>query len=287
MKYLKSIILLFVFLNSFYDFAQCETVKSLFENDLYASKELRDYASKADDPDKVFDAWHLLLEEKSLEKTNAKVLKEVEDNYQAIKNAGGYIKWKNATGAGKALDFATMDLPKTLQHVKFRDLSNLARRDIVGLHDAVEFYKLRITRAIGNRSFQFPIGKTLDEVEEIVILAERNHPTIPGVKTIEYRVPSTDGKFTQKINGVDVNKGYTTGGTKGVNTTEDYVKTIYDPIVWSDAKLEKVLKDALQDAANKNNGTVPYKFNGVTPEGYKIEGYFKDGKVSTFYFEVN
>ncbi|QYS89468.1 hypothetical protein [Flavobacterium davisii] len=103
MKYLKNIILLFVFLNSFYGFTQCETVKSLFENDLYASKELRDYASKADDPDKVFDAWHLLLEEKSLEKTNAKVLKEVEDNYQAIKNAGGYSKWKNVTGAGRTL----------------------------------------------------------------------------------------------------------------------------------------------------------------------------------------
>lgn len=100
MKYLKNIILLFVFLNSFYGFAQCETVKSLFENDLYASKELRDYASKADDPDKVFDAWHLLLEEKSLEKTNAKVLKEVEDNYEAIKNAGGYVKWKNVNQEG-------------------------------------------------------------------------------------------------------------------------------------------------------------------------------------------
>ena len=187
------------------------------------------------------------------------------------------------TGAGK-LDFSIMDIPGALQHIKFRDLSNLARRDIVGLHDAVEFFKLRITKAIGNRSFQFPIGKTLDEVEEIVILAERNHPTIPGVKTIEYRVPSTDGKFTQKINGVDVNKGYTTGGTKGVNSTEDYVKTIYDPVVWSDAKLEKALKDALQDAANKNSGTVPYKFNGVTPEGYKIEGYFKDGKSIHFLF---
>ncbi|QYS89478.1 hypothetical protein [Flavobacterium davisii] len=70
---------------------------------MYASKELRDYASKADDTDKVFDAWHLLLEEKSLEKTNAKVLKEVEDNYQAIKNAGGYSKWKNVTGAGNWL----------------------------------------------------------------------------------------------------------------------------------------------------------------------------------------
>ncbi|MFK7002179.1 hypothetical protein V3Q90_15170 [Flavobacterium oreochromis] len=107
MKYLKNIILLFVFLNSFYGIAQCETVKSLFENDLYASKELRDYASKADDPDKVFDAWHLLLEEKSLEKTNAKVLKEVEDNYQAIKNAGGYSKWKNMQGAGN-LNFSSL-----------------------------------------------------------------------------------------------------------------------------------------------------------------------------------
>ncbi|MFK7061504.1 hypothetical protein V3Q90_15405 [Flavobacterium oreochromis] len=114
MKYLKNIILLFFFLNSFYGFAQCETIKSLFENDLYASKELRDYASKADDPDKVFDAWHLLLEEKSLEKTNAKVLKEVEDNYQAIKNAGGYSKWKNLPGAEKLVDALT---ETTIKHI--------------------------------------------------------------------------------------------------------------------------------------------------------------------------
>ncbi|WP_235877917.1 deaminase domain-containing protein [Flavobacterium davisii] len=124
MKYLKNIILLFVFLNSFYGFTQCETVKSLFENDLYASKELRDYASKADDPDKVFDAWHLLLEEKSLEKTNVKVLKEVEDNYQAIKNAGGYSKWKNVNG-GKVDDlFASI-----LNQGDFQGFRNLCKNN--------------------------------------------------------------------------------------------------------------------------------------------------------------
>lgn len=62
-------------------------------------------------------------------------------------------------------------------------------------------------------------------------------------------MPSTDGKLTQKINGVDVNKGYTTGATKGVNSTEDYIKTIYDPTIWPDTKLEKALKEALQDVA--------------------------------------
>ena len=179
-----------------------------------------------------------------------------------------------------------MDLPKAIEHIKYRDLTNLARRDIVGMHDATEFYKLRITRSIGNRNFQFPIGKTLDEVDEIVILTERNHHAIPGVTIVEYRIPLTDGKFTKNINGIDINMGYTTGGTKGINETTDFVKTIYDPSIWTDIKLERALKEAIEDAANKNHKIIPYKFNGVTSEGYHIEGYFKDGKVSTFYFET-
>lgn len=235
------------------------------------------------DKEEGFQAWQILAKEAPTLRKNVDELNLVSKNLDAIENAGGYIKWKNT---GSSLDFSTMDIPNALQHIKFRDLSNLSKRDIVGLHDAVEFFKLRITKAIGNRSFQFPVGKILDEVDEIVILAERNHPTTPGVKIIEYRVPATDGKLTQNINGVDVNKGYTTGTTKGVNTNEDYIKTIYDPSIWSDAKLEKVLKEALQEVANRNDGKIPYKFNGVSLDGYRIEGYFKDGKVSTFYFET-
>jgi hypothetical protein len=195
------------------------------------------------------------------------------------------MKWKDLNGVGR-LDFSLMDIPKVLNHVKFRDLADLVRRDIVGLHDAIEFNKLRITKALGNRNFQFPIAKTLDEVDEIVILAEKTHPSIPGVKVVEYRVPATDGKLTQKVNGVDVNKGYTTGATKGVKSTEDYVKTVYDPTIWTDGKLEKALKESLQDAFNKEGAFINGKsYIGKTTEGYEIEFWYRDNKVQTFYFK--
>lgn len=99
------IIGLLLLLYSFLGYSQvCEQAKKLFENDLYSSKELREYASKAEDSDKVFDAWQILHNENLTTKTNATILKEVENNYQAITNAGGYLKWKNVKGAGKLLD---------------------------------------------------------------------------------------------------------------------------------------------------------------------------------------
>lgn len=94
------IIGLLLLLNSFLGYGQvCEQAKKLFENDLYSSKELREYTTKAEDSDKVFDAWQILHNENLATKTNATILKEVENNYQAIKNAGGYVKWKSVKGA--------------------------------------------------------------------------------------------------------------------------------------------------------------------------------------------
>ncbi len=96
-------------------------------------------------------------------------------------------------------------------------------------------------------------------------------------------MPSTDGKLTQKINGVDVNKGYTTtGGMKG-DGSKDYIKNIYDPAIWTDTKLEKALKELLDDAF-KNKSLADGQFNGLTSEGYSIQGYIRNGKVETFYF---
>ncbi len=72
---------------------------------------------------------------------------------------------------------------------------------------------------------------------------------------------------------------------KGRKGTENYEKTIYDPKIWTDDKLEKALKEAVQDAINNNGGTLPLKFNGNTSKGYEIEGYFRNGKIETFYFK--
>jgi len=58
-------------------------------------------------------------------------------------------------------------------------------------------------------------------------------PQTTGVRIIEYRVPQTDGKFTKRINNVDVNKGYTTGRLKG-DGSKNFIKNIYDPSIWTD-----------------------------------------------------
>lgn len=98
------IIGLLLLLYSFLGYGQvCEQAKKLFENDLYSSKELREYASKAEDSDKVFDAWQILHNENLTTKTNATILKEVENNYQAITNAGGYLRQKKLQGAENEL----------------------------------------------------------------------------------------------------------------------------------------------------------------------------------------
>lgn len=76
----------------------------------------------------------------------------------------------------------------------------------------------------------------------------------------------------------------TTGELKG-NASQPFAKTIYDPVIWNDAKLEKALKETLQDSANKSNCTIPREWDGITAEGYTIRGYFENGKVTSFYFD--
>lgn len=280
MNRIKNFIILSLFFvfSSLASYSQNDCIVALLANDLSSSN--LEFKTIVNKPNGI-DAWKILQSESPSIRTDINELTLVSKNLEAIKSAKGYLKWKALQGVSR-LDFSLLDITKALNHIKFRDLADLARRDIVGLHDAVEFNKLRITKALGNRNFQFPIGKTLDEVDEIVVLAEKTHPTIPGVKTIEYRVPSTDGKLTQKINGVDVNKGYTTGGMKG-DGSKDYIKNIYDPAIWTDTKLEKALKESLDDAF-KNKSLADGQFNGLTSEGYSIQGYIRNGKVETFYF---
>jgi hypothetical protein len=163
------------------------------------------------------------------------------------------------------LDFTTMDLPQTLQHIKFRDLSVPRKNGIGGCHDAVEFEKIS---HVNENEFIIPVGKTVDEVPEIIISGITNHPTVPGVKIVDYKIPALDGHIK------------TTGELKSVEP-----KTIYDPAIWTDVKLEKVLREAMQNAADLNNGMIKPIWDGITVENYLIRGYYRNGKVPTFYFK--
>jgi len=152
----KIIVLLLLFC-TFSGYSQCDLAKKLFEDDLYASKELREYTSKADDPDKVFYAWRLLHDDKLPSKIDPTILKEVENNYQTIKNAGGYMKWKAVNRAGSFAEYIkngfkinTSILDDAFKHVDDITLNGAGKptfngNKIVGCHNEVNFNAQKVS----------------------------------------------------------------------------------------------------------------------------------------------
>jgi len=94
MKYIQKLILLLVLFFGIQSYSQCETLKKAFENELYSSKSLREYAVSVNNPDKIFDSWRILFQEKSLLHKDLTKIKEVETNLNAVKKAGSYSEWK-------------------------------------------------------------------------------------------------------------------------------------------------------------------------------------------------
>ena len=154
-----------------------------------------------------------------------------------------------------------------MRHVKFRDGLD---RVINGCHDAKEFAKIRQVNAVANPNYKVAIGKTLDQVEEIIIKGRRNGNT-PGVQIIEYQIPAINRE----------------GKTTGELVSKIETKSIYDPNIWPDHELEKALKEALQDHVNKNNGKIlignPQQ--GYTTSKHLIKFTTQIGnKVTSFWF---
>ena len=94
--YLTLWVVLFTFLNVN---AQCEIIMKFFKDDVYTSKELVAFAEK--DPQKAFDSWKILYNEKTGLTKSIEELNLVFKNLDEI-NAIGYSKWKAVSGAGKA-----------------------------------------------------------------------------------------------------------------------------------------------------------------------------------------
>ena len=182
--------------------------------------------------------------------------------------AGGSV-----SKAEGALD--ELGIPDAINHVKFRDFNVPRKRGIGGAHDVDEWAKIRQFDATNNPNYQVPVGKTADQFAEVVVLKDVPHPSTPGVRTIEYKIPGMDG---------NVNPNVTTGSLKG-RGAYPFEKTIYDPKVWPDSKLKNALNEALNDALRKNNGSIPFEWDGITKEGYRIRGYYRDGKVTSFFFD--
>ncbi|WP_428265827.1 EndoU domain-containing protein [Haliangium sp.] len=181
----------------------------------------------------------------------------------------GHGDGKGKTKGKSRLDFESLDIPGAMNHVKFRDTNVPRKRGIGGCHDLDEWNKIR---QVDDAGWTNPVGKTLDEVPEVIVHSKTPHPNVPGVYKIDYSIPAIDGKAI---------KGNTTGALRKIKDP----KTTYDPKVWTDARLEKSLKEALQDAADKNGGTLPREWSGATSEGFTLRGYFNNGKISSFFFE--
>ncbi|CAN1563860.1 hypothetical protein MCETHM1_02793 [Flavobacteriaceae bacterium] len=67
---------------------------------------------------KGFDAWQLLNKEKPTLRTNIEELNIVSKNLEAIKNAGGYVKWKELQVANDLLGFTNKTLAQKLDDIK-------------------------------------------------------------------------------------------------------------------------------------------------------------------------
>lgn len=69
------------------------------------------------------------------------------------------------------------------------------------------------------------------------------------------------------------------------NGSKLFTKTIYDPSIWTDAKLKKAVKESVEDALKQNGSFINGKsYKGVTEEGYSIEFWYRDDLIQTFYF---
>lgn len=84
-------ILILAFINA--NAQQCETIIKFFKDDLYSSTELIAFAEK--DPQKAFDSWKVLYNDKTGLTKNIEDLNLVSKNLDEINKAGGYLKWKS------------------------------------------------------------------------------------------------------------------------------------------------------------------------------------------------
>ncbi len=213
----------------------------------------------------LVDSWKLLDEANSPLKTNIDELTKVTNNIDDVRDLG-YTIWKKIDD---------LDLSDAFTHVKIRKTAP-RRKGIVGCHDKTAFFDQDVIRSVdasGNPSYTPQIGKTADQVEEIVITSKVPHSQVPGVEVVEYKIPSLSNS----------NPPLTTGQLKP--PSNGGVKTIYDPAIWTDSKLQKAVDEAILDYAKKNGDLLEGQaLIGKTLDGYDIEFFYRNGTVETFYF---
>ena len=129
-------------------------------------------------------------------------------------------------------------------HIKNIDSSVPRRRGIGGAHNSTEFFK-----------------------NDVEIISE-TPSKIPGVKTVEYKMP--------KLN--------PDGTPTGEYGSKVFKKTIYDSDIISDDEFISRGLEAANDAITKSDdGVMPREWYGIDSEGITWYGYFEDGKIKSFF----
>lgn len=235
-------------------------------NDMLGKPELMEFMQSGNKKDKYAAWFELAKAGETTGKTDPATIQKVADNIEDVKDLG-YPLWKEIDG---------LDYSNAVTHLKTRTPGK-RKKGIVGCHDESVFFDQDVVRSVdasSNPGYTPEIGKTADQVEEVVITSNINHPTVPGVKIVEYKIPALSNTSPPLTTGLLATPS--NGG----------IKTIYDPTIWTDAKIETSIGEAVMDYAKHNGNFVEGQpLLGKTKEGHEIEFFYRDGTVATFYFK--
>ncbi|WP_094605342.1 hypothetical protein SPSIL_002550 [Sporomusa silvacetica DSM 10669] len=147
--------------------------------------------------------------------------------------------------AGQGLSKAKLKFTSKLEeHIIKTDTSVPRSRGVGGAHNLAEFSQ-----------------------NDVNIVNTINHPTIDGIKTIEYKIPALDGKTGEVI------------GWK----SQVYKKTVYDPNIISDQQFIQWGKEAAGEAASAGR-LIGREWSGTASNGLKFRGYLNDAEEITSFF---
>lgn len=158
----------------------------------------------------------------------------------------------------------------TVDRIYPTDLAN----GVVGFHDMNAFWSIPHTTVSG----ALPLNSVKFWETEYIFVQTRTNTSaiVPGTEQIYYHVPrrrtdaiTTDGTIKEP-------------GNKGR-------KTIYDPTIWTDDKLDRAIGEAIIDYKMAGGRFSPTysKGNAKTKEGFPIEFYHDrtgSGKITSWYF---
>lgn len=264
--YLTLWVVLFTFLNVN---AQCETIMKFFKDDVYTSKELVAFAEK--NPQKAFDSWKVLYNEKNSLTKNLEELTLVSKNLEAIKSAKGYLNWKALQGASNIVTELTQT---TKNHLKYGEIKIIIKNSSTGDIISTSVRK-PIDPPISVPSSGVNVSVDVSGIHFENALKTGLIEEVANTRNLVKTLPSGEQIFKSKIKVFvqEINNGQ--GGWKTVANEKTWW-----PSVWNDQKVWEKISEAFSNKVNIQGS----KWHGTTVDGVKIEMYLDvSGNISTAY----